>query len=172
MNRYPSRTAFGHARRHSGGDGGPVSRTWHFPCRVGGHLGGVPELPRIAAQRQGDGAGAVPARAPAPYAAESFRWTLRARSLKSFGDACSAASCQRARPHAHAQSGFDGGAEDFSRLGGNQGSHRGRFVQRAGLCRADGHVQRDGGHAHSQRRPHHGGPHRRFPGGRPLHPAA
>lgn len=42
----PSRTAFGHARRHSGGDGGPVSRTWHFPCRVGRHLGGVPELSR------------------------------------------------------------------------------------------------------------------------------
>ena len=31
-----------------------------------------PELPRIAAQRQGDGAGAVPARAPAPYAADPF----------------------------------------------------------------------------------------------------
>ena len=49
-----------------------------------------------------------------------------------------------ARPHAHAQSGFDGGAEDFPRLGGNQGSHRGRFVQRAGLCRADGHVRGTG----------------------------
>ena len=49
-----------------------------------------------------------------------LRWTLRARSLKSFGMPVQRRPASAARPHAHAQSGFDGGAEDFSRLGGNQ----------------------------------------------------